>query len=57
MNGNEWIENFNIGSIMHMAPITYEEFALFGDLLYEISKKQLLEKIIHLSICYFTVAT
>lgn len=37
MNGNEWIENFNIGSIMHMAPITYEEFALFGDLLYEIS--------------------
>ena len=25
-NVQEWIENFNIGSIMHMVPLNYEEF-------------------------------
>lgn len=41
----EWIENFNIGSIMHMNPVKYDEFSYFGDLNYEISKNQLLEKV------------
>lgn len=26
-NVQEWIENFNIGSIMHMSTQTYEEFS------------------------------
>lgn len=25
-NVQEWIENFNIGSIMHMEPLSYEDF-------------------------------
>ena len=48
---NEWIENFNIGTIMHLSPISYEEFTFFGDIIYEISKKMLIEKIIFSSIC------
>ena len=32
---------------MHLTPITYEEFTWFADLLYEISKKMLLEKVLN----------
>ncbi|CAD8110216.1 unnamed protein product [Paramecium sonneborni] len=53
----EWIKNFNIGSIMHMAPQIYEEFTQFGEMIYELAKRQLLEKVIYLSISYFTIAT
>ena len=44
-DSTEWIENFNIGSIMHMNPVKYDDFCFFGDLNYEISKNQLLEKV------------
>lgn len=54
---NQWIESFNIGSIMHMNPIKYEEFNFAGDFNYEISKNKLLEKVIFESICFFTIAT
>lgn len=54
---NEWIENFNIGSIMHMNPLKNEEFSFYGDFNYEISKDKLLEKVIFVSICFFTIAT
>lgn len=30
---------------MHLNPISYEEFTFFGDILYEMSKKMLLEKV------------
>jgi len=43
-DSTEWIENFNIGSIMHMNPVKYDDFCFFGDFNYEISKNQLLEK-------------
>lgn len=56
-NVKEWIENFNIGSIMHMEPLSYEEFQSYGEMIYEISKRVLLEKVIYLSISYFTIAT
>ncbi|KAM3136860.1 hypothetical protein pb186bvf_011119 [Paramecium bursaria] len=56
-NVQEWIENFNIGSIMHMQPQTHDEFSQYGEMIYEISKRVLLEKIIYLSISYFTIAT
>jgi len=31
---------------MHLNPISYEEFTFFGDILYEMSKKMLLEKVL-----------
>ena len=36
---------------MHLSPISYEEFTFYGDIIYEISKKMLIEKIIFSSIC------
>lgn len=42
---------------MHMTPQTYEEFTQYGELIYEISKRVLLEKVIYMSISYFTIAT
>jgi hypothetical protein len=57
VDSTEWLESFNIGAIMHMNPINYDEFSFFGEVIYEISKKMLLEKVIYLSICLFTMAT
>lgn len=42
---------------MHMEGIKYEDFSFFGDIMYEISKRMILEKVIFLSISYFTIAT
>lgn len=42
---------------MHLEPLYYEDFSFLGDMLYEISKNMILEKVIYLSICYFTIAT
>ncbi|CAD8183154.1 unnamed protein product [Paramecium octaurelia] len=56
-NVEEWIQSFNISYIMHMAPLIQSEITQQGEMLYEISKRLLLEKIIYLSISYFTIAT
>ncbi|CAK83039.1 unnamed protein product (macronuclear) [Paramecium tetraurelia] len=56
-NVEEWIQSFNVSFIMHMTPLIHSEFAQQGEMLYEISKRMLLEKIIQLSISYFTIAT
>ncbi len=45
-NEFEWVEQFNIGTIMHISPINYTQFALAGEMLYEFSRKVLLEKVI-----------
>jgi hypothetical protein len=43
---------------MHMEGIKYDDFSFFfGDIMYELSKKNILEKVIYLSITYFTIAT
>ena len=42
---------------MHMKSITYDDFCFFEDLMYEMSKKNLIERVIYLSIGYFTIAT
>ena len=56
-DSTEWLETFNIGAIMHMNPITYEEFMFYGEIIYEVSKKLLLEKVIYFSVILFTMAT
>ncbi|CAD8169311.1 unnamed protein product [Paramecium octaurelia] len=53
----EWIKSFNIGSIMHMEPQVYDDFTQFGEMIYELAKRQMLEKVIYFSISYFTIAT
>jgi hypothetical protein len=44
-DNTDWIESFNIGSIMHMTPISYDEFTFVGDINYEISRKLIMEKV------------
>ena len=34
---NNWIEEFNIGSLMHMNSLSYDNLALFGEPSFEIS--------------------
>ena len=46
-SGLEWIENFNIGSIMHMVPMKYNEFSTFNEIMFEVAHKSILEKIIY----------
>jgi hypothetical protein len=53
----EWLENLNIGSIMHMKPMRYKEYAHKRDLVTEITKDALHEKAIFQSLVYFTTAT
>jgi hypothetical protein len=40
-----------------MVPLQYDDFHSYGEMIYEISKRILLEKVIYLSISYFTIAT
>ena len=53
----DWLEGFDIGSIMHMSTVIYGDFVYFGDMIYEISKRMIIEKIVYISISYFTLAT
>ena len=46
-----------MNSIMSMVPIKYEEFTNFKEIMYEISKKILLEKIIYKSMCLYIIST
>lgn len=53
---DEWIDSFNIGSVMMMRPKHIEDYTR-SDLLYILSNKCLLEQIFYTSIGYFTIAT
>lgn len=44
-SSDDWIKNFNIGTTMHISPLSYDEFTFFGDFTYEISKNQIEEKV------------
>ncbi len=41
----EWLENLNIGSIMHMKPLKYKDYAQRRELVTEITKDSLQEKV------------
>ncbi len=53
---DEWVDAFNIGSVMMMKPKCVEDFTR-GDLFYILSSKCILEQIFYTSIGYFTIAT
>ena len=42
----EWLENLNIGSIMHMKPLKYKDYAQRRELVTEITKDALQEKVL-----------
>lgn len=41
----EWLENLNIGAMMHMKPTKYKDYASKKDLTYEITREALQEKV------------
>ena len=41
----EWLENLNIGAMMHMKPTRYKDYASKRDLSYEITREHLQEKV------------
>ena len=63
-NPDDWIFNLNIGNVMHMSPIGFDDLHSCLNLdsiekrwVYELSKDSLLEKIVLLTVAYFWVGT
>lgn len=59
-NQDDWIFNLNIGNVMHMSPIGFDDLHSFLNLdsvdkrcVHELSKDSLLEKIVLLTVGYF----
>jgi hypothetical protein len=63
-NMDDWIFNLNIGNVMHMSPIGFDDLhsglvldSIEKRCIYELSKDSLLEKIVLLTVGYFCVGT
>lgn len=56
-DNSKWIAQFNIGNIMKFEPIQPEWLDFKGNILSQIQKKEMLEKILYFSITYFMTAT
>lgn len=54
---NHWIDEFNIGSVMHMMPLKLEELINIYPIEEYVFKDKLYEITIYCSMCYFTMAT
>lgn len=53
----DWIEEFNIGTIMHMSSITHRELKRINTFMEELTKRSLYDKVIYCSVVYFTIST
>lgn len=53
----DWLSNLNIGTIMHMNPLSYHDFITTSENILNLSKDYLLEKIIYQAIAFFTIST
>lgn len=55
---DDWIFNFNIGNIMHLSPINFDDLNKVNiDIVNELSKDQMLEKLLYLTTAYFCIGT
>ena len=53
----DWVDDTNIGNVMRITPIKLDEFNVPLEPYGEINKDSLLEKVILLGICYFSLST
>jgi len=53
----DWIFNINIGNVMHLSALSLEDLAISPQIAHEMCRDALYEKIIMLSIAYFSLAT
>ena len=53
---DDWIQMINIGNIMYLSPLNYDELELDSEPKYELLRDAILEKIIMLTVSYFCIA-
>ena len=54
---DDWIQLLNIGNIMYLSALNYEDLDLDSDPKYELLRDAILEKIVMLTVAYFCIAT
>ena len=54
---DDWIQLLNIGNIMYLSPLNYEDLELDSDPKYELLRDAILEKVVMLTVAYFCIAT
>ena len=54
---DDWIQLLNIGNIMYLSALNYEDLDLDSDPKYELLRDAILEKVVMLTVSYFCIAT
>ena len=54
---DDWIQLLNIGNIMYLSALNYEDLDLDTDPKYELLRDAILEKLVMLTVAYFSLAT
>ena len=54
---DDWIQLLNIGNIMYLSPLNYEDLELDSDPKYELLRDAILEKVVMLTVSYFCIAS
>jgi hypothetical protein len=55
---DDWIFNFNIGNIMHLSPLNFDDLNRTQvDVIQELSKDKMMEKILYISAGLFCIGT
>ena len=54
---DDWIQLLNIGNIMYLSPLNYDDLELDSDPKYELLSDAILEKVVMLTVAYFCIAT
>ena len=56
IKNDDWINLLNIGNIMYLSPLNEEDLALESDPKYELLRDSILEKVVMLTVSYFSIA-
>ena len=54
---DDWIQLLNIGNIMYLSALNYDDLDLDSDPKYELLRDAILEKVVMLTVAYFCIAT
>ena len=57
IKNDDWIKLLNIGNIMYLSALNYEDLDLDSDPKYELLRDAILEKVVMLTVAYFCIAT
>lgn len=57
-SADDWLANFNIGNIMHLTPLNFDDLNRTAiDVRYEISKDQIVLRVLYASAAFFCIGT